>query len=278
MLCIKGGLFSATLLGGGANIRASGISNTIRVACEHYKRFSLLGAYHEFHNGRYVSSERNIAYYQEERLGGTKPQDKVWEGDDSEAPKGGMNQTIRPRIKDFSGFFGHISSRFCLRPDQNESDIRVQGESQPKEEGVSRETIDPSGQYRVSAAGMLTIERTGRIPVPVRNCYPTDKEHDIKSPPEVLKPFQHNEADPCYRQLELFDRQAYDLKTQYARLDGLGFTPDYDVPQEEELKPLKDKYDEKFGGNETVKLEKFDKRRAGMYIGEDGSVIILDAW
>lgn len=273
---IKGGLFSATLLGGGASLRLSALSNLARLACDTYQRFSMFGGVHEFHNARFLSSERNFALYQEERLGGATKQAKVWK-DDSKEPVEGNNQTMRPRIKDLAGFFGHLRSSFCLRPDPAGSGVRKQGD-EPNEEGVSRETIDPSGQYRLSASGMLAIERTGRIPVPVRKCYPTDKDHDHEDP-EVLKPFEHDESDPCYRQLELFDRQAYDLKNQYARVDGLGLKdPDYHVPQEEDLKPLSDKYDEKFDGNETVKLKKYDKRRAGAYIGEDGSIIIRDAW
>lgn len=238
----------------------------------------------EFNNGRYVSSERSVAMYQEERLGGDKKEAQVWT-DDSEKPVGrgkglkGEQQTMRPRLKELAGYFGHLTARFCLRPDPNDPGVRVQGDSNPKEEGVSRETIDPSGQYRLSAAGMIAIERTGRIPVPVRTSYPSEKDHDIKQDPETLRPFEHDDSDPGYRQLELFDRQAYDLKNQYARVDGLGTDkPDYDVPQEEDLKPLRDKYDEKFTQSETVKLQKYDKRRAGMYIGEDGSVIVRDAW
>ena len=275
---IKGGLFSTTLLGGGASLRMSALTNGARLTCDSYKRISLLGNMNEFHNGRYLSSERDVAIYQEERLGGKNVEEKVWT-EDSKAPVSGENQTIRPRIKDLSGYFGNLSSKFCLRPDPAEGGIRVQGSGAPKEAGVSRETIDPSGQYRLSAAGMIVLERTGRIPVPVRKCYPTDKDHDIKSTPEALTPFQHNETDPCYRQLELFDRQAYDLKTQYARVDGLGTDePDYTVPQEEEVKPLEDMYDPQFTGSETVKLKKFDERRAGVYIGEDGSIILRDAW
>ena len=279
---IKGGMFSTTLIGGGASLRLSALSNLARIACESFQRYSLSGALHEFHNGRYLSSERNFALYQEERLGWHKPDygnfsSNVWTTD-SEAPKGGENQTMRPRIKELGGFFGHLKSSFCLRPDPNDEGLRVQGSGSPKEAGVSRETIDPSGQYRLSTAGMLVLERTGRIPVPVRKCYPTDDKHQIDETPEVLKPFKHKEDDPGNRQLELFDRQAYDLKNQYARVDGLGFTPDYDVPQETDLKPLEDEYDKKYFGNKTVKLQKYDKRRAGVYIGEDGSVIIRDAW
>lgn len=279
---IKGGMFSASLLGGGAYLRLSALSNLARLACESFQRYSLSGTLHEFHNGRYLSSERNLALYQEERLGWYQPDSgnfssNVWTYD-SEAPAGGENQTMRPRIKELSGFFGHLKSSFCLRPDPDDTSIRIQGGSSPKEAGVSRETIDPSGQYRLSSAGMVILERTGRIPVPVRKCYPTDDKHQIEETPEVLKPFEHKDEDPGNRQLELYDRQAYDLKNQYARVDGLGFEPDYDVPQEEELKPLEDEYDKKYFGNKTVKLQKFDKRRAGVYMGEDGSVIIRDAW
>lgn len=274
---IKGGMFSTTLLGGGASLRMSALSNLARLTCESYQRYSMSGTMHEFHNGRYLSVERRLALFQEERLGGIVEQDRVWE-DDSEAPVKRENQTIRPRIIELSGYFGHLESKFCMRPDPSERSVRVQGKGNPKEAGVFRETTDPSGQHRVSAAGMLTIERTGRIPVPVRRAYPTDKDHDVESP-EVLEPFEHDDDDPGNRQLELFDRQAYDLKNQYARVDGLGTKePDYDVPEEEDLKPLKDEYDPKMDGNETVKLAKFDKRRSGIYFGEDGSVIIRDAW
>ena len=272
---IKGGMFSTTLLGGGASLRLSALTNSARLSCESYTRNTMYGSVSEFHNGRYLSSERNFAMLQEERLGGSKPRDKVWT-EDSEAPVGGENQTMRPRIKELSGYFGHLVSKFCLRPDPS-GGIRVQGKSGIKDSGVSRETIDPSGQYRLSSSGMIAIERTGRIPVPVRKCYPTDKGHDISSNPEKLKPFKHDDSDPAFRQLELFDRQAYDLKNQYSRMEG-GEYPDYDVPQEEELEPLKDAYDENFDGNETVKLKKYDLRRAGVFIGEDGSVIIRDAW
>lgn len=274
---IKGGMFSATLLGGGASLRLSALSNLARLIAESYQRYTMSGVMHEFHNGRYLSVERKLALFQEERLGGSTRQEKVWK-DDAEEPVKEGNQTMRPRVVELSGFFGHLQSKFCLRPDPSDSAIRVQGGSQPKEAGVFRETTDPSGQHRITSSGMLVLERAGRIPVPVRKAYPTDKDHDIESTPEVLTPFEHDDSDPCNRQLELYDRQAYDLKNQYARVDGLGFEPDYDVPQEEELKPLEDKYDPKFDGNETVKLQKFDKRRAGMYIGEDGSVIIRDAW
>lgn len=281
---IKGGMFSATLLGGGASLRMSALSNLARLTCEFYQRYSLYGSVHEFHNGRYLSSERAFTLYQEERLGGSKPGDTVWT-EDSRAPVGtdgkgedGENQTMRPRFKELSGYFGHLVSKFCLRPDPLDSDIRVQGQGDPREEGVSRETVDPSGQYRLSAAGMIAIERTGRIPVPVRKAYPTDPYHAIENDPERLTPFEHDETDPGMRQVELYDRQAYDLKNQYSRVDGLGTSTDYDVPEEIDLKPLQDAYDPKFFGNETVKLKKFDKRRAGVYIGEDGSVIIRDAW
>ena len=283
---IKGGLFSVTLLGGGASLRLSALSNLARLTCEFYQRHSLSGSVYEFHNGRYLSTERNIALYQEERLGGWKKGDAVWVKD-AEAPAGtdgngkdGENQTMRPRFKELSGYFGHIVSKFCLRPDPNDKKIRVMGVGYPKEAGVSRETIDPSGQYRLSAAGMIAIERTGRIPVPVRKAYPTDPHQSIDHEPQVLEPFNHEKGDPGLRQLELFDRQAYDLKNQYSRVDGLGkdVASDFDVPEEEELSPLEDAYDPNFGGNKTVELNEYDKRRAGVYIGEDGSVIVRDAW
>jgi len=280
---IKGGMFSATLLGGGASVRVSALSNLARVTCETYQRHSMSGSLHEFHNGRFLSSERDVAVFQEERLGGKYRGQQVWTPD-AEAPIGGENQAMRPRFKELSGYFGNVVSRFCLRPDPGDAAIRVMGEGEPTEQGVFRETVDPSGQTRISSSGMLVLERAGRIPVPVRTAYPTDKGHDISEGPDVLTPFEHKEGDPALRQVELYDRQAYDLKNQYSRVDGngAGGEPDYYTPQEEDMGPSSDAYDSAIqgvdGGSETVKLAKYDRRRAGVYVGEDGSVIIRDAW
>lgn len=266
---LKGGLFSATLLGGGASLRLSALTNNARLSCANYARHSLLGTMSEFNNGRWLSYERNVAFKQNERLksGG-------WT-DDNMGPQGGENvEQMKPRIKELGGFFGNLIARYCLHQDTDG----------PK--GVSRETIDPSGQYRLSAAGMIAIERTGRIPVPMRVADPKDPGHDFhdpcsghEEPLKPIEPFEHKLEDPNNRQLELYDRQAYDLKTQYSRVDYsratcIGTVRDYTVKQEEELQPLEDD----FGAGITVGLKQYDKRRAGIYIGEDGSVILRDAW
>lgn len=284
---LRGGAMSFSMFGGGASVRTSALLNSIRMVCQSYAKHSMSSTEMDFQNGRNLSSERNVALYQEERLGSDREEDgadglgsKVWT-EDSKAPRGGLMQTMRARFKEYSGYFGHLLSRFFLRPDPSDDELRVMGASKPKEEGVARETVDPSGQYRLAAAGMITLERTGRIPIPVRVALPTDKGHDI-GPGEKLTPFEHDDKNPSMRILELYDRQAYDLKTQYARVDGLGIgtdkSPDHYVPQEEDLAPLGDEYDPKYYGNSTVKLKKYDGRRAGVYIGEDGSLIMRDAW
>ena len=277
----KGSLFSYTVMGGGASIRLSALENRIREVCDAFQRHDCAIDVEDFHNGRYLSSERMAAVYQEERLGWFKPDEgtyesNVWSKDSNEAKT--KHQTMRPRIKEFSGYFGNLISKFCLRPDPDDQDLRKL-ESQPKEAGVARESVDPSGQYRLSAAGMLTFERTGRIPIPVRTSFPWVRGHDLEQQPERLEEFKHDKEHPFYRQLELFDRLSYDLKNQYARVDGLGEdNPDHYVPQETDLKPLDDAYDEKFTGSRTVQLKKYDKRRCGAYMGEDGSLILRDAW
>jgi hypothetical protein len=146
----------------------------------------------------------------------------------------------------------------------------------PKDPGVKRESTDPSGQYRLAATGMLGFERIGRIPVPYRILYPWLKEAE-EPKAKKLEEFKHEESKPFYRQLELADRVAYDLKNSYFRLDES--KEEFYVPEEQDLEgKLKDIYDPGFTESKTVKLEKYDKRRSGMWQGEDGSIIIRDAW
>lgn len=279
-----GGLYSMTVSGGRAQIRLSAFENRIRVIADSIVKHTLCGNYSESHNRRYLSEERTDCLYQEERLGlKSKGTPAFTEGGDGCYHDGPyyyftrnreQKQTARYRLLEHRGFYGGLSARYALRPDPDE-EIRTLDQDS-KDAGVARESIDPSGQYRLATAGMLGFERYGRIPVPVRKNQIWEKE--VKEPKaKALEPFKHDEDHPYYRQLELADRVAWDLRNSYARYEEekSGFY----VPEEEDLEgKLKDKYDEGFTDSETVKLEKYDKRRSGIWQGEDGSIILRDAW
>lgn len=286
---LMGGIFSTTIYGGGAHIKLFALENRIRIIADSMMQSTLSGNANDWHNRRYLSQENATCIYQEERLGLDSQDTAAFEEADyhkdgyftkNKAPR----QTAKPRIVDYSGYYGNLMSRYCLRPDpkpentgEGPDNIRSM-DMKPIDAGVARESIDPSGQYRLAATGMLGMERIGRIPVPVRVNYPWQKE---SSEPEAseLRPFQHDEEHPYYRQLELADRVAYDLKNSYSRVDGS--TDEFFTPEEEDISgehQLKDIYDPGFTESETVSLQKYDKRRSGIWQGEDGSIILRDAW
>lgn len=280
-----GGPFSFTVSGGRAQIRFFALENRIRVVADSIIQYLFAGNMMSGHNRRYISEERSSCLYQEERFGLKSKEQPVVKvlGEDAETyhkkfyftENKKKKQTLRQRFLEHLGWYGGLIARYCLRPDPDDPDVRTL-ETEAKDAGVSRETIDPSGQYRFAATGMIGTERIGRIPVPVRHKHIWEK--DVKEPEaKKLEEFKHDESHPFYRQLEHADRVAYDLKNSYARYEekDSGFT----VPEEKDLKnKLKDIYDPGFTESKTVKLEKYDKRRSGVWQGEDGSIIIRDAW
>ena len=263
-----GGLYSMTVSGGRAQIRLSAFENRIRVIADSMIRHTLFGNYNSGHNRRYLSEEETGCLYQEERLGlKTKGTPAFVDAGTADAYHDQhyftnnmvQRQTARYRLLEHKGYYGGLSARYALRPDPDE-DIRSL-DDKPTDVGVARESIDPSGQYRLATTGMLGFERYGRIPVPFRQNRIWEK--DVEEPEaKALEPFKHNESN---------------LKNSYARYDEE--KSGFHVPEESDLDGrVRDKYDEGFTNSETVKLEKYDKRRSGIWPGEDGSIILRDAW
>lgn len=274
------GIYSCSIVGGGSQIKLFSLENRIRVVADSIIKYTLFGNDVEWHNRRYLSRERASCMYQEERLGLPKKKKEAFEKSDYDddfyfTKNKKKKQTLRPRILDYEGYFAGLSSRYCLRPEPDSEDPRVM-DDKPKDPGVFRESIDPSGQCRLAFTGMLGLERVGRIPVPVRIKYPWSK--DAEEPKaKALEEFKHSKDNPFYRQLELADRIAFDVKNSYSRFDEA--EKEFYTPEESDLKDkLKDVYDKGFTESTTVKLEKYDKRRSGIWQGEDGSIIIRDAW
>lgn len=277
---VFGSMYSTTISGGRAQIRFFALENRIRIIADSIIKYTLTGNENEWHNRRYLSNEKSSCLYQEERLGLHQKEEIAF--DPADYKKEGYftknkvkRQTAINRTLEQEGYYGGLSSRYCLRPDPDLASRPRSMTDYPNDPGVYRESIDPSGQYRLASSGMIGIERIGRIPVPFRKLYPWQVE--AKEPKaETLSEFKHSERNPFYRQLELADRVAYDLKNSYSRVDN---TEEFHTPQESDLAgKLTDIYDTGFTNSKTVKLQKFDKRRSGIWQGEDGSIIIRDAW
>jgi hypothetical protein len=274
-------MYSTSMVGGGAFIKLFSIENRIRVVADSMIKYTFFGNDNEWHNRRYLSKEHHGCMYQEERLGMKSKEAVPFEKSDYD--KDGYfiknkvkGQTLRDRILDQEGYFAGLSVRYRMRPDPDDHEPRAMTDKEIQNPGVARESVDPSGQYRLATTGMLGFERIGRIPVPMRILHPWNLDAD-EPPAEALEEFKHNEGHPFWRQLELADRVAYDLKNSYRRIDESPM--EFYLPQEEDLEgKLQDVYDPGFTESKTVKLEKYDKRRSGMWQGEDGSIIIRDAW
>lgn len=275
---IQGGLYSSSLVGGGSKIKIFSLENRIRIVADSIIQHTLSGNEYDWHNRRFLSKEKQTCLYQEERLGlkakdtpAFQKADYFEENYHTKPLK--PAQTSLPRVIEFEGYYGGLTTKYWLEHDPNtsSSEPHCLGDK-PKELGVARESVDPSGQYRFASTGMISTERVGRIPVPVRVKYPYQAEE-----PEAtkLEPFQHSKDHPGYRQLELASRVKHDVKNSYKRTQE---SEEFYTPTEEELQPLPNIYDPGFTDSSTVELTQYDKRRSGIWQGEDGSIILRDAW
>lgn len=280
---VFGGIYSTTMVGGRALIRIFSLENRIKEVADSIIKYTLAGNSNEWHNRRYLSRENSVSMYQEERFGVHAKEQKAFRDADYHdeyywSKNEVIRQTAKPRVLEHTGYYGNLVANYCFRPDPALMSTPRSMNDKPIESGVARQSIDPSGQYRLATTGMLGLERIGRIPVPVRINYPWQSE--VEDPPNnTLSEFKHSEDHPYYRQLEHADRVAYDLKNSYSRLDEEGTS--FYTPEEEDISgnhQLRDVFDEGFSTSTTVKLEKYDKRRSGLWQGEDGSIILRDAW
>ena len=252
--------------GGASFVTLSRLDDEIHVRSTNMRVWTDHEARESFNDGGYISSESREYSYEGERLGdkGLKLSSAY------KKPKDTKEKTPRPRVKSWMGFLGNVLSWFALRPkDPGKPD-------QGLNKGLTSVHVSQAGNVMVRAAGGVAIERYDRIPVPERITGPWDPEGDRESKTEhkPLEAFEGNK-DPHARGLELSDRMAWEYGSMYKRFDEL--KKDFKSPNESELEKLKDDDEDPMKSSEQ-KLSECDKRRAGVYIGNDGSVIIRDAW
>ena len=258
--------YFSEITGGASYVMASRLDDEIRMRSTNMTVWTDHQAKESFNDGGYISEESREYSYQGERLGDkdlkiSPEYKKPWETED---------KTPRPRVKSWRGFLGNLFSWFALRPkDPGKPD-----------EGLNKGLISvhasQGGNVMVRAAGGVSMEKYDRIPVPERIKKPWDPEGDREKDTEH-KPFESFEGnnDPHARALELSDRMAWEQGTMYKRFDEL--KKDFKAPNENDLESLKDNDEDPMHSTE-LQHTKNDKRRAGVYIGNDGSVILRDAW
>ena len=253
--------YSVALTGGASFIRIDRLDDEIRMRSTGFTKWTSNEAVSEFNDAGYISAEGRNYLYQGEWLGGTGDT-----GTPVEKPSELENREPRPRTRWWRGFLGNLFSWFV---------VRARKTPEEHDTGLASIHVSQAGNVMARAAGGISLERYDAIPVPKRLKEPWDPEGDkeIEATHSALKPFVV--SDPHAIGLLKSSKMAWEQKTAYQRFHEL--KKDFDVQEEADVDKPGDEDDDPFGSFE-LKLSEYQGRKAGVFIGEDGSVIIRDAW
>ena len=257
-------MYDVELTGGSSFVRISRIDDEIRVRSTNFTKWTSHQAASEFNDGGLISAEGREYSYQGEYLG--------FEGRSGQGfstPEETEDHEPRPRTRWWRGFLGNLFSWFAIRPRHTtkESDFDV---------GLASVHVSQAGGIMARSAGGISIERYDQIPVPHRVKAEWDPEGDkeAETQHDALSGFNLGD-DPHSVGLLKSSQMAYAQKTAYQRFDEL--KKDFKTQQESETDSPGNSDDDPFFSHE-VRFDEYKGRKAGLFIGEDGSVIIRDAW
>lgn len=305
---IDGDMLTMSIRGGHASLSASRIDDTARIICRNFRFYGSRGSTVLFTDGGCITSESTFSQYIGERTGGSGVKifrdpikDDTKDDTDSTEEEEKAKPVIKSRIKTFLGYLGGILSVFLSKPDKNNEeakDARRDDDDKPKDNGLMQLNVNDNGRVMFRSAGGFVLERSDRIPVPVRitefDSPRGVKEEDIEKK-DVLK-FELPEDDegnksPHYMQLALNDKLAYDYRSAYDRFiehipsfgkgkstGNTGISDDFYLRNEQELDRLTDDAgipDRKIKPDD---LDGSTGRKAGMYVLPSGEIVIRDAW
>ena len=256
-----GEMFSASIMGGGSYVRVSRIDDMIRLRSTNLTIWTDFEVRRTFDDGGRISSESLECSYHNERNGVPDEISRLVSGGSN--PRDPDNPQAIPRMMRYGGFLGGVESKFVQRPTI----------SPDSDEGVFSSHISESGKMSVRAGGGVAIERYDSIPVVTRAKMPWDPEgdhpEDIEFKPKT--PFKYDE-DQHTHPMDLYDALAWDRRNDYLRFDE--HKKDFETQQEGYIPSDSDGTPEE----SKADYEANKGRRAGVFINDDGSVVIRDAF
>jgi hypothetical protein len=256
-------MYDVELRGGGSFIRVSRLDDEIKMRSTNFIKWTSHQAVKEFNDGGLISSEGRDYSYQGELFGGTgkKLDHKLIRPSDI------GDAEPRPRTRFWKGFLGNLFSFFVVRAKKDKKD---------HDTALGSAHISQAGNMMIRMAGGVSLERYDQIPVPKRVKedwdLAGDRETEVKH--EGFKPFELSK-DPHAVGLLKSSQMAWEQKTMYQRFDEL--KKDFVTLNEEDVKKIYNDDEDPFNSKE-IEMAKYTGRHAGIFIGQDGSVIIRDAW
>lgn len=270
---IRADMFSATVMGGGSYVRVTRIDDEVRLRSTNLTIWTDFEVRRTFNDDGYISSEEYECAYQSERMGDATGSLSLG--------KTGAGTRCRPRRMKFGGFLAGVGMDIVMRPggsvakDPPPSVGPDDVSDHDGDNGVYSDHVSESGKRHVRSAGGISLERYAKIPLVRRVSKASDPAGDhpggIKFVPNT--PFRYSENQHMHP-YELYDAIAWEQKNVYRRFDEHG--KDWVSQQEPDIGEPPDGANDPAGDRED--FSKNANRRAGVFINEDGSVVIRDAF
>jgi hypothetical protein len=254
-------MYQSEITAGDSFVRVDRMDDAIRERSTNFTHWSNEHAVSEFNDGGHISAEGRYYSYQGELLG-----TEGHKGPHYHLPSETENREPRPRIRFWKSFLGNLLSYFVVRARRTKSDFDTT---------LASMHVSQAGNVIIKAGGGVSLERYERIPTPKRLKHAWDPQGDreVPCPHEPFKPFIVE--NPHDRGLAEASKQAWEVKTHYQRWDEL--KKDFKVQNEDEVKLPQDDDEDPKHSNE-IRYTKYRDRHAGLFIGDDGSIIIRDTW
>lgn len=293
------GLFQqmATLKGSElAQIQCYLLDDFVRLVSHNFQHLTALGELNVWHDGKAIISELGATHLSKESLGVpnvTKNETRTFEAeeepytsvDDQKDYYKFLNDNRTKaieRLKVFTGRLGDFINMFIVRPDP-EAIRALAGVIEGKyDKGLFNVHVSVDGRLSVRSVTGISIEKTNWIMVPHRVRTPEDPQGDEDVSFDDKDPFIFDNSinyrgNPIMYYLQLRDCTAY-LQDYYSYQNFLKYEKDFKLSKgpfknETSLDEIKE-----VDPQTKVDYSKFRLRRSGIYLMDNGGILIKDAF
>jgi hypothetical protein len=293
------GLFQtmATLKGSElAQVQCYLLDDLVRIISHNYEHFTAMGEFKVWHDGRAIMAELGATHLSGESLGIPQvtsfKQDIVFSeengrptpDDSKDYYKFDKDERIKAseRLKIFMGKLGDFLHMFIVRPDP-EAIRALAGEVQGKfDTGMADVHFGLDGRISIRTVTGASIEKTNWIMVPERVRTADDPNGDDDLEYENKDPFEFDTSrkykqNPTLFFLQMQDCNAY-LQNAYDYKNFIKHEKDFKLSKDPQNQENQIEGIEKVDPNTEVKLSDYQLRRSGVYLMDNGGIMLKDAW
>ena len=278
-----------------AQIQCYTMDDLVRLVSHNFQHWTAMGEFNIWHDGKAIISEFGATHLSSESVGipsvtsdaskpvfakgaGVKPDDS----EDYFTIEEDERIKAIERMKIFMGRLGDFLHLFLVRPDPDA--IRtLSGSIDGKfDRGLADVHFSTDGRISLRSVSSIVLEKTNWIMVPHRVRVPEDPEGDEDISYEDKDPFIFDnkykyQENPALYFLQMRDCVAY-LQDLYNYKNFLKHEKDFKLSKGSENEETGLSEITQVDGKTSVKLSDYRLRKSGIYLMDNGGIMLSDAW